>query len=175
MKHTGFTLIEMLVVVLIIGILTSIGLPQYRRAIDRAKVAEALQLMPALFDARERWRVENGYQWKNNSICEFDSSGKCIKRYPSLTQLDIETKGYERTTGVLRTKNFEYWFKDTANLCNVSQKAIVAFPQWGKSQGGRFVGVTICFDGKKICCRDSVGSNCGRLNIEGCPGEDDGD
>ncbi len=56
----GFTLIEMLVVVLIIGILATIALPQYQRSIERARAVQAREMLMALARAEQAYFLENG-------------------------------------------------------------------------------------------------------------------
>lgn len=58
-NNFGFTLIELLAVVLMIGILTAVGLPQYRRSVQRAEAMEVLVNLRSLFDSAKRYRSAN--------------------------------------------------------------------------------------------------------------------
>ena len=58
MNRKGFTLIELLVVVLIIGILSAIALPQYTKAIKKARVAEAVTVGKKLLEAEQLYFLE---------------------------------------------------------------------------------------------------------------------
>ena len=58
-KSKGFTLIEMLVVVLIIGILAGIALPQYQRSVWKARFAEVYTVTNALEKAIESYMLSH--------------------------------------------------------------------------------------------------------------------
>jgi len=54
----SFTLIELLVVVVILGILASLAIPQYTKAVERAKGKEAIANLKLIKAAEEIWLME---------------------------------------------------------------------------------------------------------------------
>ena len=81
--NKAFTLIELLVVVLVIGILAAVALPQYNRAVKKAKGAEVLEAANVLDKALSSYYLTHG-NYKGSS-----STANNFLPGPSADELDI--------------------------------------------------------------------------------------
>ncbi len=134
--NKGFTLIELLAVVLIMGILSSIAMPQYRRSLNRARIAEAENMLAPMFESRERWAIENGHR-------SFAASGGAGF---TASMLDIGVKNATSMTGkTVTTTNYEY---DLSPATVVKAKLL---------RGSGVKGTIFAYDGNKMYC---CGTSC---------------
>ena len=92
LKKKGFTLIEMLVVVLIIGIIAAIALPQYEKAVNRTRLTEAFLLGRFFRDAQRMY---------------FMRTGRYADTYEELG-IDIPSDGVLVTPASVRVKKYRY-------------------------------------------------------------------
>lgn len=88
--NKGFTLLELLVVVMILGILTSVAVPQYNRSVRRAEMMEGLSNGKTIYDSALRYKSVNGVA-------------------PStIDQLDVGFSGSDSSAGSFVEGNFTY-------------------------------------------------------------------
>ena len=114
----GFTLLELLVVVLIIGILAAIALPQYEKSVERAHVAEAQTMLKAMFVAQQECTLRTGDFNQCNTDKFWDNSS--FQPPAELTDECLDT------APCFKTQYWEYWSDDILSAGRVKNNELVA-------------------------------------------------
>lgn len=139
----AFTLIELLVVVLIIGILAAVALPQYKVAVEKARITEAVTILKGIQEAQERYYLANGNY--SSSLEELDISlpGTVISStnviLPSGWKIRLSGDAYTYAVNKSDTNSLVFLYLSTAQQgardCRAKQGDYVA-NQVCKSIGG---------------------------------------
>lgn len=88
MNQKGFTLIELMIVVAIIGILASIAIPSYQDYTVRAQVVEAFSLASEIKGAVQEFRKDRGRLPRDNREAGVPEPDKLIGNYVSGIQVE---------------------------------------------------------------------------------------
>lgn len=75
MNKRGFTLVELLIVVAIIGILSTVGIPTFKRMVQRSKRAEAKTMLSGLYTAEGGFQAEYGVYGNRLAKIGFEAGG----------------------------------------------------------------------------------------------------
>ncbi|HFC4837688.1 TPA: pilin, partial [Neisseria gonorrhoeae] len=77
----GFTLIELMIVIAIVGILAAVALPAYQDYTARAQVSEAILLAEGQKSAVTEYYLNHGIWPENNGSAGVAASSKIIGKY----------------------------------------------------------------------------------------------
>ena len=138
----------MLVVVLIVGILVAVALPQYNKTVERIRLTEAKELLDAASQAQQR------YFLTNNEYAE------------SFGMLDIEIPNVaegNNAGAVLSVKNFEFSLEEISNNSLVASRV---------KNGNKVYSIYKDLTTGQLCCKDLNETDkvtCDSLDITACP------
>ena len=112
----GFTLLELIVVIIIIGILATLGFTQYTKMVEKGRTAEARSILGTIRTAQESYYLENGSYATSLSSLPVEAPSSCTTTHYFSYSTDGTTTTATRCTSGGKTPNASSSYTITLNL-----------------------------------------------------------
>ena len=137
---SGFTLVELIIVVIVIGILAAVGMPQYTKAIEKARGAEAFAGLQNI-QSGEKLYFANSETYVASTP---DSEGKMDSATQKLLDINLPQRG---------------WKFSVATSGQVATGVFTAFFATGTRSSGACINKTMIFDSIGNLVDNGTGGN----------------
>ena len=126
-KAKGFTLIELMIVVAIIGIMAAIAIPNFFNYICKAKQSEAKQRLGAIATNEESWKAEATDDSYTTSTTNIGFSPKGTPRYTYYFTAAGSTESFEAlaTANTVKGVATDQWSINQERALNNSTNACI--------------------------------------------------
>lgn len=159
-NNKGFSLLELLVVILIIGILAAVALPQYNYSVMKTRYMRMADMARVIKDAQERYYMAQERYAKHFSDLDIDFPVEITDKVVDESEYageagivdDILIQLYTTQTMIFWMKNNEYYMLYALRLYNISM--------WGEARGMCAAYPASGEQGKKICRSFPGARNC---------------
>jgi prepilin-type N-terminal cleavage/methylation domain-containing protein len=121
-RYRGFTILELMMVVAIMGILAAVAIPTYTNYLNRAKVSEAVGLMSGMKVPVEQWCASNN----------------CLETYPSPVLLG-EAKNLGKYTDNITIKSNECVFKKSDGTEVIIEPCVIVLASFKEELGNKII------------------------------------
>jgi prepilin-type N-terminal cleavage/methylation domain-containing protein len=146
MKRSGFTLIELMIVLIIIGILATVGIVQYQSAVEKARGSEAKSVLNHLRQKCAALYYESGI-------------GACT---PENLSIGNTANGYEVAGGGCRQSHYFQYFVTTKGDSEATFRA-ARCTAGGKNPQYRSISAAV--PNLTIVCNFSNATSCNAINV----------
>lgn len=99
-RQAGFTIVELLIGIVVVGVLTAIALPNYLDSMRKGRRSDAVAALSAVQQAQERWRANNAsYAQSVTNDASGTPAGLSLPAasahgYYSISLSDVSATGY---------------------------------------------------------------------------------
>lgn len=102
---TGFTLLELIAVIIVIGILATLGLTQYTKGVEKGRTAEARATLGLIRTAQKVYNEEWGANAPNLSLLALEAPTACTVTHFYSYTTTVNTGTATRCTASGKTPN----------------------------------------------------------------------
>jgi len=89
----GFTLLELIIVIIIIGVLATLGFTQYAKMIEKGRAAEARSMLGTIRSAQEAYKLEYGNYTTTAADLGTELPAACASQSTHYFDYDISSAG----------------------------------------------------------------------------------